>query len=177
MYSVYSKYPSYPGSHQTQVITSGQVIPSQQYWPAHHQLSGFADTFHCSTLAPHTRPSMYGNILPTTDQLKSVAPLGSFYVADTNKSLSAPSNINTSDYLDSKDYSKLEEMLNEDNVNEEYKSLIKQQISKIQHSRAEAKKCKLIEKEIKAHKDAIAYFKKQEEEKLMHKQRLKGKSF
>ena len=69
---------------------------------------------------------------------------------DTKKSLSAPSNTNTSDYLDSKDYSKLEEMLNEDNVDEEYKSLIKQQIAKIQHSRAEAEKQKLIEKEKKS---------------------------
>ena len=124
-------------------------------------------TFHHSSLAPHTKPSMYGNILPNTAQPRSVAPLSSFYVMDTKKSLSAPSNTNTSDYLDSKDYSKLEEMLNNDNVNEEYKSLIKQQISKIQHSRAEAKRQKLIEKEKKVHKDSIAYLKKLEEEKLM----------
>ena len=77
-----------------------------------------------------------------------------------------PSNTNASEYLDSKDYSKLEEMLNQDNVDEEYKLLIKQQIAKIQHSRAEAKKQKLLEKEKKMHQDAIAYFEKLEEEKF-----------
>ena len=65
---------------------------------------------------------------------------------DTKKSLSAPSNTNTSEYLDSNDYSKLEEMFNEDNINEEYKHLIRHQIAKIQHSRAEAEKQKLLEK-------------------------------
>ena len=68
-------------------------------------------------------------------------------------------------------------MLNEDNVDEESKALIWQQIAKIQHERAEAKKQKLIEKEKKAQKDAIAYFEKLEEEKLMLKKRLKGKSY
>ena len=92
---------------------------------------------------------MYGNILPNTPQPRSVAPLSLFCVTDTKKSLSVPFNTNTSDYLDSKDYSKLEEMLNEDNFDEEYESLIKQQIAKIQDSRAEAKKQKLIEKEKK----------------------------
>ena len=80
-----------------------------------------------------------------------------------------PSNTNskTSDYLDSKDSSKVEEMLNEDNVDDEYKTLILQQIAKLQHQRAEAKKQKLIEKEKKVQKDALAYFEKLEEEKLM----------
>ena len=55
-------------------------------------------------------------------------------------------------------------MLKEDNVDEEYKHLIRQQIAKIQHSRAEAVKQKLLEKERKAHQDTIAYFKKLEEE-------------
>ena len=38
------------------------------------------------------------------------------------------------------------------------KHLIRQQIAKIQHSRAEAKKQKLLEKEKKVHHDAMAYF-------------------
>ena len=80
-----------------------------------------------------------------------------------------PSNTNskTSDYLDSKHSSKVKEMLNEDNVDDEYKTLILQQIAKLQHQRAEAEKQKLIEKEKKVQKDALEYFEKLKEEKLM----------
>ena len=60
-------------------------------------------------------------------------------------------------------------MFNEDNVDEEYKHLIRQQITKIQHSRAEAKKQKLLEKEKKVHQDAIAYFEKIEEKHALEK--------
>ena len=67
-------------------------------------------------------------------------------------------------YLDSKDYSKLDE---------EYKHLIRQQIAKIQHSRAEAEKQNLLEKEKKVHQDAIAYFEKLEEEKNVLKKKAK----
>ena len=62
-------------------------------------------------------------------------------------------------------------MLNEDNVDEEYKHLIKQQIAKIQQSRAEEEKQKLLEKEKKAHQDANAYFKKIKEENIKLKKK------
>ena len=171
MYSVYSKYPSYPGLYETQVITSGH------YHSSHHQLPRFTETFHGPGYAAPPRPSMYGSTVPNHPQPRSATQFTSFHFMDIKKSFSAPSNTNTSEYLDSKDYSKLEEMLNEDNVDEEYKHLIRQQIAKIQHSRAEAEKQKLLEKEKKAHQDAIAYFKKLEEEKNMLKTRLKGEKF
>ena len=168
MYSTYSKYPSYPGLYETQVIMSGY------YHSSHHQLPGFAETFHGPGFAAPPRPSMYGSTIPTHPQPRSATLFTSFHFTDTKKSLSAPSNTNTSEYLDSKDYSKLEEMLNEDNVDEEYKHLIRQRIAKIQYSRAETKNQKLLKKEKKAHQDATAYFEKLKEEKNMLK-RLKGK--
>ena len=108
----------------------------------------FGDTFQSPGFGARPRPSNYGNIIPNTPQPRSVAPFSSCYITDT-KRFSAPSNTKskTSDYLDSKDSSKVEEMLNEDNVDDEYKTLILQQIAKLQHQRAEAKKQKLIEKE------------------------------
>ena len=101
----------------------------------------FGDTFQSPGFGAQPRPSNYGNIIPNTPQPRSVAPFSSRYITDT-KRFSAPSNTKskTSDYLDSKDSSKVEEMLNEDNVDDEYKTLILQQIAKLQHQRAEAKK-------------------------------------
>ena len=139
---------------------------------SHKQLPTFGDTFQSPGFRAQPRPSNYGNVIPTTPQPRSVAPFSSCYITDT-KRFSAPSNTNskTSDYLDSKDSSKVEEMLNEDNIDDEYKTLILQQIAKLQHQRAEAKKQKLIEKPKIAQKDALAYFEKLEEEKLMLKKK------
>ena len=171
MYSEYSKYPSYPGWYETQVITSGHHRSS------HQQLPRFTETFHGPGFPVPCRLSMYGSIIPNHPQPRSATPFTSFHFTDTKKLFSAPSNTNTSEYLDNKDYSKLEEILNKDNVDEEYKHLISQQIAKIQHSRAEDEKQKLLEKEKKAYQDAIAYFEKLEEEKNMLYKRLKGKIF
>ena len=110
---MYSKYPSYPGLYEAQVITSGH------YCSSHQQLPGFAKTFHGPGFAALPRPSMYGSIIPNHPQPRSATPFTSFHYMDTKKSFSAPSNTNTSEYLDSKDYSKLEEMLNKDSVDEE----------------------------------------------------------
>ena len=103
----------------------------------------FGDTFQSPGFGAQPRPPNYGNVIPNTPQPRSVAPFSSCYITDT-KRFSAPSNTNskTSDYLDSK-------------------------VAKLQHQRAEAKKQKSIEKEKKAQKDALAYFEKLEEEKLM----------
>ena len=115
---------------------------------------------------------MYGNFVPSHPQpqprsaMPSSTLFSSFQYTDTKKSASAPSNPNTSKYLDSKDYSKLEDMLHEDNVDEEYEHLNKQQIAKIQQSRAGEEKQKFLEKEKKAHQDANAYFKKIKEENI-----------
>ena len=163
MYSIYSKYSSYPGSYETQVITIGH------YHSSHQQLLGFAETFHGPGFTAPPRPSMYGSITPNHPQPRSASPFISFHYLDTKKSFSALSNTKTSEYLDSKDYSKLEEMLNKDNVDEEYKHLIRQQIAKIQHSRATAEKQKLLEKAKKVHQDAFAYFEKLELKKNMLK--------
>ena len=77
------------------------------------------------------------------------------FTTDAKKLVSARCNQNTSDIIDDRYFSKLEEMLNKD----------KWQIAKIQHAKAEEEKQKLLEKEKQAHKDAIAYFEKLEEEK------------
>ena len=107
---------------------------------------------------------MYGNNKGNNLQPRSVVPFSSFPM-DTKKLFSAPCNQNTSDIINNRDFSKLEEMLDKDNVDDKHKCLIKQQIAKIQHAKAEEEKQKLLEKEKQAHKDAIAYFEKQEEEK------------
>ena len=57
-------------------------------------------------------------------------------------------------------------MLNEDNIDEEYKSLILQQIAKIQHQRTEAEKLKLIEKEKKSSKGCFSIFQKTQRGKV-----------
>ena len=135
MYSIYLKSHSYPGSYDTQVITSGQGFQGQQLQSphlqqSHKQLPMFADTFQSPGFGAQPRPSNYGNVVPNTPQPRSVAPFSSCYITDT-KRFNAPSNTNskTSDYLDSKDSSKVEEMLNEHNIDEEYKTLILQQIA------------------------------------------------
>ena len=76
MYSTYSKYPSYPGSYEIQVITS------RHYCSSHHQLPGFAETFHSPGFAAPPRPSMYGSIIPNHPQPRSATPFMSFYFTD-----------------------------------------------------------------------------------------------
>ena len=153
-------------------MASGQVFDNcqlqTQVRQSQKQLPAFGDTFQSPRFGAQGRPSHYGNVIPNNPQPRSVAP----FITEP-KRFSAPSNTNpnTTDYLDSKDSCKLEEMLNQDNVDDEYKTLILQQIAKLQQQRAEAEKQKLIEKEKKAQKDALAYFEKLEEEKLMLKKK------
>ena len=78
-------------------------------------------------------------------QPRSVVPFTSFTM-DAKKLVSACCNQNTSDIIDDRDFSKLEEMLDKDDVDEEHKCLIKQEIAKIQHAKAEQEKQKLLEK-------------------------------
>ena len=108
---------------------------------------------------------MPGHFRGNTPQPRSVILFASF---ETNKPFSAPLNTNQSEILNVNNFSKIEEMLEKDNADDERKCLVKQQIAKIQQAKAEKEK-KILEKEQQAHKDAIAYFEKLEEEKAMLK--------
>ena len=125
MYSIYLKSHSYPDLYDTQVITSGQgfqgqQLQSPQLLQSHKQLPTFGDTFQSPGFGAQPRPSNYGYVVPNTPQPRSAAPFSSCNITDT-KRFSVPSNTKskTSDYLDSKDSSKVEEMLKEDNVDDE----------------------------------------------------------
>ena len=88
---------------------------------------------------------MNGTNKGNNPQPRSVVPFTSF-TTDAKKLVSAHCNQNKSDIIDDRDFSKLEEMLDKDNVDEEHKCLIKQQIVKIQHAKAERKNRNYLKK-------------------------------
>ena len=155
----------YEQHQMQQVITSATSLQSGPHGIVHHQLPGFQETFHSPGVLQGTRTYMPGHFGENTLQPRSVVPFASF---EMNKPFSALSNTNQSEILNINDFSKIEEMLEKDNADDKHKHLVKQQIAKIQQAKAKEEK-KLFKKEQQAHKDAIAYFEKLEEEKAMLK--------
>ena len=142
---------SHPASYDSEVIASGI---SGHYHPGgtvHHHLPSFHETFHHPQLATTNTPHVYGTNRCNNPQPRSVAPLTSFTTAK-KKLVSAHGNQNTSDIIVDRDFSKLEEMLDKDNVDDEHKCLIKLQIARIQHVKAEEEK--LEEEKVKLKRQA-----------------------